>query len=102
MDEELPYSRDAALHWLTLSAEQGNQYAQFFLDNMEHLYNPPVFLMASRLLHHMGRIFRENMPHLSGAAQLTLDRKLLRKLCKKKIAQGHAPDEYTQAHNMQL
>ena len=48
------------VRWLTLAAEQGNEYAQFFLDHMDG--SPSLFASATRLLHHMGRIFQEQAP----------------------------------------
>jgi hypothetical protein len=48
----------------------------------------------------LGRIFRDNTPPAPGPAAITLDRKLLRKLRAKKIAQGHAADEHTQTHTL--
>ncbi len=50
-----------------------------------------VFCSATRLLHHMSRIFQEQQP----ATQVYhTDRKLLQKLREKKIAHGHKPDDH--------
>lgn len=46
-----------ALRWFTQAAEQGNQHTQYFLDHMKDA--PSIFASATRLLHHMGRIFQE-------------------------------------------
>jgi hypothetical protein len=48
---------------------------------------------ATRLLHHLGNIFRDNPP--LPARGSSVERKLLRKLRQKKIAQGHAEDDRT-------
>jgi hypothetical protein len=50
--------------------------------------------VAARLLHHLGKIFEDNPPIPKQG--MTAERKLLRKLRQKKIAQGHAPDDYEQ------
>ena len=95
MSDVLPCDRETALRWFTLSAEQGNMYAQFFIDNMDRWDNLQAFLVASRLLNHMGKIFDDNTPPpASGSVGMTIDRKLLRKLREKKIAQGHAEDDH--------
>lgn len=97
MGKDVPRDREAALKWLTLSAEQGNIYAQFFIDHFDEFKDPSAFMMASRLLHHMGNIFRDNTPPPgSGSGGMATDRKLLCKLREKKIAQGHAADDHAQ------
>ena len=74
---------------MTLSAEQGNEYAKLFLDNIDKFKEPSVALVVSRLLNHMGKIFEENlMPHRNSNG-MKIDSKLLRKLKEKKVAQGH-------------
>lgn len=92
--QEVPRDREAAVHWFTLSAEQGNTYAQFFLDNLDSFRDPSLFLAATRLLHHLSRIFRDEQRKLPGGPGMQADSKLRRKLRQKKIAQGHAPDDH--------
>lgn len=99
MGIEIQRDRESAVHWLTLSAAQGNQYAQFFLDNLNRFRNPSAFLAATRLLHQMGRIFADNAPTGKHSGGIQLDRKLLRKLKAKKIAQGHKRDDHEQEGN---
>lgn len=94
MGHEVPRDREAALHWLTLSAEQGNIYAKFFLDHMDSFRDQSLFLAATRLLHHLSRIFHEEQRKLSNSPGMQADSKLLRKLRQKKMAQGHAPDDH--------
>ena len=96
MGKDVPRDRESAVRWLTLSAAQGNQYAQFFLDNLDRFQNPSVFLAATRMLHHMSRIFADNTPSAKRGGGIQLDRKQLRKLKTKKIAQGHKPDDHEQ------
>jgi hypothetical protein len=94
MGRDVPRDREAAIRWLTLSAEQGNIYAQFFLDHLDSFRDPSLFLAATRLLHHLNRIFHEEQRKLPGGPGMQVDSKLRRKLRQKKIAQGHAPDDH--------
>jgi hypothetical protein len=93
---DIPRDRDAAIRWLTLSAEQGNIYARFFLDHPDSFRDPSLFLAATRLLHHLSRIFREEQERLPGGPRMQVESKLRRKIRQKKIAQGHAPDDHEQ------
>jgi TPR repeat protein len=93
---DVPRDREAAIRWLTRSAEQGNIYAQFFLDHPDSFRDPSLFLAATRLLHHLSRIFREEQERLPGGPHIQVESKLLRKIRQKKIAQGHAPDDHEQ------
>ena len=50
---------------------------------------------ATALLHHLANIFREQEPSLPlGGIRVGVDRKLLRKIKAKKIAQGHKADDH--------
>ena len=94
MGRDVPRDRGVAMRWLTLSAEQGNIYAQFFLDHSDAFRDPPLFLAATRLLHHLSRIFQEEQIKLLKAPVTEVDSKLRRKIREKKIAQGHAQDDH--------
>lgn len=94
MGREVPRNREAAVRWLTLSAEQGNIYAQFFLDHLDSFRDPSIFLAATRLLHHLSRIFQEEQRKLPGGPGMQMDSKLRHRLRQKKMAQGHAPDDH--------
>jgi TPR repeat protein len=94
MGKDVPRDREAAMRWFTLSAEQGNIYAQFFLDHPDVYLDPPLILAATRLLHHLSRIFRDEQKRLSGGPGMQVDSKLRRRIREKKIAQGHAPDDH--------
>jgi hypothetical protein len=80
------------MRWFTLSAEQGNIYARFFLDHPDVFSDPPLILAATRLLHHLSRIFRDEQKRLSNGPGMQTDSKLRRRIREKKIAQGHAPN----------
>jgi hypothetical protein len=94
MGHEVPRDREAAIHWLTLAAEQGNIYAKFLLDHLDSFRDPSPFLAATRLLHHLSRIFKEEQSKLPSNPGMQVDSKLRRKLRQKKMAQGHAPDDH--------
>lgn len=93
-------NKEEAIKWFTISSEQGNEYAQFFLDNMDRFQNPSVSLTVSRMLHHMSRIFEDNVPLKSSGVGIKIDSKLMRKLREKKMAQGHKKNE--QEQNIEL
>ena len=99
MGKDVPKDKDVAVRWLTLSAAQGNLYAKFFLDHIKDFKDPSVLLAATRLLHHMSRIFADNAPPLKPYGQ-RIDQKLLRKLREKKQAQGHARDDHEQTMSL--
>ena len=86
----------AAYQWFQAAAEQGHIYAEFFVERMEQGWtaSPQLMLSTTRLLHHMGNIFRDNTPAASSSGGPHIDRKRLQKLRAKKIAQGHKPGDH--------
>lgn len=78
------------------AAEQGHVYAEFFMERMEQGWtaSPQLMLSTTRLLHHMGNIFRDNTPAPPASGGPHIDRKRLQKLRAKKIALGHKPDDH--------
>lgn len=97
LGKELPHDRDAAVRWFTLSAAQGNEYAKYFLDHMDDFRGPSVFACATRLLHHMAKIFQEKKPEMPAGGFAMTDRKLRRRIQEKKIAMGHKSDDHEDA-----
>ena len=95
LGKEVPKDRSSAIKWFQLAADQGNEYAQYFLKHMDdRLGQPPVAAVIS-LFHHLANIFQEqNQPPPSGGVRVAVDRKLLRKIKAKKIAQGHKADDH--------
>ncbi|MGN8968463.1 MobP3 family relaxase [Intestinimonas sp. HCP28S3_D6] len=93
------HDQTQAMDWFSRSAAQGNQYAQFFLEHQDDLRPPSVMLAATRLLHYMGQIFRENSVPPAAPVGQQVDRKLRRKIQKKKIAIGHKPDDQEERQN---
>ena len=98
--KDVAQDREQAYRWFWESASQGNEYAQFFLDHFNDNRSPNVLLSATKLLHHMGRIFQDNsIPPCPPGRQRT-DRKLLQKIRQKKIAMGHKPDDHEEEQSM--
>ena len=98
--EDVAQDREQAYRWFWESASQGNKYAQFFLDHFNDNYSPNVLLSATKLLHHMGRIFQDNSIPPCPPGSQRADRKLLQKIRQKKIAMGHKPDDHEEEQNM--
>ena len=78
--EDVAQDREQAYRWFWESASQGNEYAQFFLDHFHDNHSPNVLLSATKLLHHMGRIFQDNSVPPCPPGSHRADRKLLQKI----------------------
>ena len=97
--EDVARDREQAYRWFWESASQGNEYAQFFLDHFNDSRKPNVLLSATKLLHHMGRIFQDNSIPPCPPSSQRADRKLRQKIRQKKIAMGHKPDDHEEEQN---
>lgn len=97
--EDVARDREQAYRWFWESASQGNEYAQFFLDHFNDSRKPNVLLSATKLLHHMGRIFQDNSIPPCPPSSHRADRKLRQKIRQKKIAMGHKPDDHEEEQN---
>ena len=97
--QDVKPDREQAWEYFCQSAEQGNEYAAFFLKHFDQVGRPNVFLSATRLLHHLGQIFRENSVPPAASVGQHIDRKLRRKIQEKKIAMGHKPDDHEEEQN---
>lgn len=93
-DGEVSRDKEKSLYWLGLSAAQGNVYAQYLIDNISSYRNPSVLLTATRLMHRLENLFREDYRKTAGIAADHIDRKRRRKLQEKKQAQGHKRDDH--------
>ena len=95
MGEGVPEDMDAAYEWFAAARDNGHAYAEFFMKRMERgEQEPPSVLLAStRLLYHMGNIFRDNAP-APAANGVQIDRKRLAQLRQKRVALGHKPDDH--------
>ena len=91
MGEGIPKDMDAAYEWFAAARDNGHAYAEFFMKRMERgEQEPPSVLLAStRLLYHMGDIFRDNAPRPTAPAGIQIDHKHLQRLRAKKMAMGH-------------
>ena len=104
MGEGVPKDPDAAYEWFAAARDN---YAEFFMKRMERgEQEPPSVLLAStRLLYHMGNIFRDNAP-APGATGVQIDRKRLAQLRQKRVALGHKSDDHEleqqQGYSMQM
>ena len=93
LGRDISQDKDAAVRRFTLAAEQGNEYAQYFLDHMNDLQGPLLLTSVTRLLHHMSRIFQDEAPPSLPGINF-VDSKLRRRIREKKIAMGHKPDDH--------
>ena len=107
MGEGVLKDTDAAYEWFAAARDNGHGYAEFFMERMEHDEQTPpsVLLSATRLLYHMGNIFRDNAP-APAATGVQIDRKRLAQLRQKRVALGHKPDDHEpeqqQSYSMQM
>ena len=95
MGEGVPKDPDTAYEWFVAARDNGHAYAEFFMKRMERGEQEPpsVLLSATRLLYHMGNIFRDNAP-APAANGVQIDRKRLAQMRQKRIALGHKPDDH--------
>ena len=83
-------------------------YAGMFMDRIDRGEQrpPSVMLVATRLLYHMGNIFRDNAPAMPTVGGIQIDRKRLAQLRQKRVALGHKPDDHEleqqQGYTMQI
>ena len=92
MGEGIPKDKEAAQYWFSVAEQNGHAYAGYFLDRMERQEEVPppnILLSATRLLHHMSNIFRNNAPRPTVPAGIQIDHKRLQRLREKKMAMGH-------------
>ena len=94
LGRDVKQDREQAREWLTRSAAQGNEYAQFFLDRFDQFRDPSVMLAATKLLHHMGRIFRDNSKPPHNPNGIRIDSKRRKRLTEKRMAMGHKADDH--------
>ena len=86
--------KDRAAKWFQMAADQGNEYAQYYLKHMDDPMGQSPAAAVITLFHSLANIFREQNQLPSGGIMVAVDRKLLRKIKAKKIAQGHKADDH--------
>ena len=92
--EDIPEDREQAVYWLEEAAVQGHAHAEYLLEHLNDEVRPSAMLAATRLLHHLSRVFREAEPQAPDAPRLRIDRKRARQLMEKRLAMGHKPDDH--------
>ncbi len=97
----MPRNKEKAVPLLEAAAAQGNVYAQFLLENLDSFRDPDLILAATRLMHHLSRIFQEDYRNASGGSgRGHIDRRRRRKLQEKRMAQGHRKDDHEPQQSM--
>ena len=97
----MPRDKEKAVPLLEASAAQGNVYARFLLENLDSFRDPDLILAATRLMHHLSRIFQEDYRKASGGSGMGhIDRRRRRKLQEKRVAQGHRKDDHEPQQSM--
>ncbi len=91
---EVPRDTETALRWLECSAAQGNVYAQYLIDRANEYRDPSLLLSATKLLHHMSRIFQNNSVAPANPKGIRIDSKRRRQLLEKRLALGHKIDDH--------
>ena len=91
--KDVPQNKEKAYEYFKLAAEQGNVYAAYFLEHWNDMPHPDLFLMATRLMHHLKRVIEDDVSGRRRGSRGGTDHKLARKIKAKKIAQGHAEDD---------
>ena len=102
MGEGGPKDKEAAQYWFSAAERNGHAYAGHFLDRMERqedLPPPNILLSATRLLHHMSSIFRDNAPRPAASTGIQIDHKRLQRLREKKMALGHKWNDHEEEQN---
>lgn len=62
--------------------------------------SPSLLLSATRLFHHIGNIFRDNVPTTPTMGGMHIDCEPLQELKAKEIALWHKPDDHEDEQNM--
>ena len=86
--KDAPRDYDRAIVYLTASAEHGNQYAKQLLHSIKSNRNWSVTLGSLRLLGQISRIIQNRLEDERRENQVSIDRKLKRKIDEKKQAHG--------------
>lgn len=94
LGKDVEKDKDSAAKWFQMAANQGNEYAQYYLKHMDDPMGQSPAAAVITLFHSLANIFREQNQLPSGGIMVTVDRKLLRKIKAKKIAQGHKADDH--------
>lgn len=91
-----------AISYLRESAAQGNVYAQHLLDHKEDRQAASIGMSVIRLLHNVGKIFRETTVRDATYKGMQIDRKRRKQLQEKRLAMGHKPDDHEENTQQQM
>jgi len=80
--------------------EEALQYSDGTEKLTQERYRPDVLLSATRLLHHLSKMFQDDFQNASGGAVVQMDKKRSRKVREKKILQGHKEDDQEPKQNL--
>lgn len=94
LGKDVEKDKASAAKWFQMAADQGNEYAQYFLKHMDDPVRQSPAAAVITLLHSLANIFREQSQFPTSGIVVAVDRKLLRKIKAKKIAQGHKTDDH--------
>ena len=75
---------ERGMAYMEQAAAQGNDCARFFVNRQDSLKPTALMLSVTRLLHHMGGVFRDNSLPQSGAPLMRIDRKRFAELARRK------------------
>ena len=82
---------DIAMHYLNLSAEHGNQYAEQLLYSIQKQKNIMTAMSSLRLLQHISNLIRRKNQEQNRRKIGQIDRKMQQKISEKKQAHGLKP-----------
>ena len=94
LGKDVEKDKASAAKWFQMAADQGNEYAQYFLKHMDDPVRQSPAAAVITLLHSLANIFRKQSQFPTSGIVVAVDRKLLRKIKAKKIAQGHKADDH--------
>lgn len=86
--ENLEKDKEKAMHFLNQSAEQGNEYAQNLLENMEQYQSEMLANTILGLFANLSRIIADDYNQKFNSARMSVDKKLRRMMQEKKQALG--------------
>lgn len=86
--QDVPKDKEQAVQWLSLSAGQGNEYAQNLLDHMNDFDNAMLANTVMSLFVNLSRCIGNDYNQKFQSNKLSVDRKLRRVIQEKKMAMG--------------
>ena len=86
--DDIQKDKEKALEWLELSTEQGNEYAQYMLDNIHSFENAVIANTIFGLFVNLSRCIADDYNRKFKSNRMTADRKLRQMIQQKKQALG--------------